>query len=93
MTLNITIMTPDVLYQSADFRLTNLDNGGPMPHKSHKIVSLSYPDWAGYVTYTGLGRWGEKDTSDWVVEWLENNDSLGPDEVVALLAERIGQDS
>jgi hypothetical protein len=31
---------------------------------------LSYSEWNGFVTYTGIGRWINRDVSDYLVEWL-----------------------
>jgi hypothetical protein len=39
MTLTITVVTSDVIYQSADFRL----GGQPDSHSSPKITKLGYP--------------------------------------------------
>lgn len=54
MTLNLTVITPTVIYQSADFRLTDLSTGLPTNHRSPKLVTFVYEAWIGFVTYTGL---------------------------------------
>ena len=69
MTLNITVVTPLVVYQSADFRLTNGDTGTLIDDHSNKTVSMTFPTWSGFVTYTGLGRFGNRDLSSHVGSW------------------------
>lgn len=85
MTLNITILTPATIYQSADFRLT--DNGKLVTNRSAKSVILTYSTWIGFVTYTGLGRWYGKDLSDWVAEWLADGKQRSMAEVADHLAD------
>ena len=46
MTLNTTVLTTDLIYQSADFRIT----GRPTHNHSPKIVTLMYPSFTGFVT-------------------------------------------
>ena len=87
MTLNITILTPAIIYQSSDFRLT--DNGKLVTNRSAKSVVLTYSTWTGFVTYTGLGSWpnSDKDISDWVVEWLADGKQRTMAEVADCLAD------
>lgn len=85
MTLNVTILTPATIYQSADFRLT--DNGKLVTNRSAKSVVLTYSTWIGFVTYTGLGRWHGKDLSDWVAEWLADGKQRSMAEVANHLAD------
>ena len=70
MTLNITLLAPFAIYQSADFRLTDLDTGRLMTDQSAKTVILQYNSWSGFVTYTGLGSWYGRSVSEFVVDWL-----------------------
>jgi hypothetical protein len=85
LTLNITILTPATIYQSADFRLT--DNGKLVTNRSAKSVVLTYSTWNGFVTYTGLGRWQGKDLSDLVAEWLADGKQRSMAEVANHLAD------
>src|SRR5687768_16267105 len=90
MTLIITVLTKRTIYQSADFRLTDVESGQPFPDTSTKLVTLHYGDWDGSVAYTGIGRWEKRgatpvDTSDFVVQWLESLYPATPADV----AERI----
>jgi len=85
LTLNVTILTPATIYQSADFRLT--DNGKLVTNQSAKSVVLTYSTWIGFVTYTGLGRWYGKDLSDWVAGWLADGKQRSMAEVANHLAD------
>jgi hypothetical protein len=70
VTLNITLLTPTAIYQSADFRLTNPSDGSLIRDESAKTVVLRYTFWSGFVTYTGLGSWEGENLSDLVAGWL-----------------------
>jgi hypothetical protein len=88
MTLNITVLTPDVIYQSADFRLTNADTCTLVTDASRKLISLQYSGWDGLITYTGLGRWRDRDVSQWVVDWVAGIDDATPDWMANSIAVR-----
>jgi hypothetical protein len=88
MTLNLTLLTADAIYQSADFELTDADTGQPLPDNSMKLVTLSYPTWEGFVTYTGVGRWRCRDTSDWIEEGLTGLAGASPEEIAERVRER-----
>lgn len=80
MTLNITIVSPNTIHQSADFRIsrTEKDAGGnwvELQPNSTKIVPLQYQKWFGFLTYCGIGLWNGKRTDQCAVEWLAD---LGP---------------
>ncbi len=87
MTLNVTILTPATIYQSADFRLT--ESGKLITDRSAKSVVLTYSTWTGFVTYTGLGSWPNsgKALSDWVAEWLADGKQRSMAEVADRLAD------
>jgi hypothetical protein len=88
VTLNITVVTPTVVYQSADFRLTDGDTGDLVDDHSNKTVTMTFPQWGGFLTYTGLGRYGNQDMSHRISQWLENKSDLGPLDVAELLRTR-----
>lgn len=88
MTLNLTLLTADAIYQSADFQLTDGSTNEPLHTESMKLVTVHYPDWEGFVTYTGVGRWQERDTAEWIVEWLTGLEDASPDGVIERLRER-----
>lgn len=82
MTLNITILTPQVIYQSADYALFDERAGKQVPMPSTKAVVLSNFDWTGFITYTGIGRVGNKHTSEFVHEWINSLDRPSFEDVV-----------
>jgi hypothetical protein len=82
MTLNLTLLTAEAIYQCADFRLTDGDSRQPLDTKSMKLVTVHYSEWEGFVTYTGVGRWRGRDTSEWIVGWLTGMQEASPDEVI-----------
>jgi hypothetical protein len=83
MTLNIVVLTPEVVYLSADFRLTA--EGSLVTDRSSKTVHVDYETWAGLITYTGLGRWKGTDVSDWIATWLTGQSDLTMEQVARLL--------
>jgi hypothetical protein len=93
MTLIITVLTKQTIYQSADFRLTDAESGQPFPDTSTKLVTLHYGEWDGFVAYTGIGRWEKRggtplDTSDFVVQWLEGLYPATPADVAGRVRDR-----
>jgi hypothetical protein len=83
MTLNITVLARDVIYQSADFRLSDAKtNKAYDDDPSTKAVMAWNLAWTGFITYTGVGRVGDRHTSDFVQEWLRNANDASFDEVV-----------
>ena len=85
MTLNITVLTPLTIYQSADFRLINQDTGKTITDRSHKTVSLQYERWSGFITYTGLGSWEGRPVSGWICNWLTGVTSPTMEEVADIV--------
>jgi hypothetical protein len=86
MTLNIALITSDRLYVSSDFKLSV--GSKVISLTSTKLVVLKYPRFDGFVNYTGVGRWpteAYRDTSDRIIEWLENKADLGFDEIVEVI--------
>ena len=88
MTLNITVLTREAVFQSADFRLTNAETGKLMDNNSQKVMNISYNRWGGLLTYTGLGKWGGKDAGVWLTEWLSEDSALTLDDVTKIITER-----
>src|SRR6266567_1281935 len=76
MTLNITVLTPTIIYQSADFRITDFDTRKASNDPSPKTVTITFWSWMGFITYTGVGRWRGRDVSSLIVEWLTDSDEL-----------------
>jgi hypothetical protein len=75
MTLNITILSPSAIHQSADFQLSDLkkdaDGNWEMREpNAPKIVALRFQRWSGLLTYCGMGKWDGVRTDQRVSEWL-----------------------
>lgn len=87
MTLVITVLTPKTIYQSADFRLSDFGSNQPLPTPSTKLVSLLNTAWTGFVSYTGVGKWDGKDTSEFIIEWLTGFQSRHPSDTCERLKE------
>src|SRR5580698_7334716 len=81
MTLNITVLTADLIYQSADFRIT----GRPTHNRTPKIVTLTYPSFTGLVTYAGIGSLWYKATSQLIAKWLTGPGDLSMADVAGVL--------
>ncbi len=88
MTLNVTVLTPAIIYQSADFRLTDTETGEPFPDPSPKTVTLTYPRWDGFVTYTGVGSWRDRYVSDYLTEWLTGPADPSMEDVAEIIASK-----
>jgi hypothetical protein len=85
MTLNITLLTPTAIYQSADFRLTNPSDQSLITDESAKTVVLRYMSWAGFVTYTGIGSVNGVSLSEIVADWLTGTHTPSMTDVAAIL--------
>ncbi|WP_155826737.1 hypothetical protein [Jongsikchunia kroppenstedtii] len=85
MTLNITLLTPAAIYQSADFRLTNSVDGSTIVDDSPKSVIFQYDSLSGFVTYTGIGSWGGLSLSGLIADWLVGPSDLTLAEVAAIV--------
>ena len=66
MTLNMTIVAPWGIWQSADRRLTNPSTGKVEDDASIKHVAVRCSDGTALITYTGIGRVHDVPTSDWI---------------------------
>lgn len=88
MTLNITVLSQGHIWLSSDHRLWDEDKARMVSDHSNKIVHVVESDWHGVVTYTGVGRVGYRDTSEYIVKWLSGMGSLTLDEAVDAIARR-----
>jgi hypothetical protein len=85
VTLNITALTPNAIYQSADFMLSDLDGGHPVSDAANKIVLVRQPDWDGLITFTGIASWQGMDTENWIAQQIGGNGNLSHSDVVEIL--------
>jgi probable HAF family extracellular repeat protein len=95
MTLNITIVSPAGIHQSADFQISKTEKGADgrwieLQPNSSKIVSLRYEKWSGFLTYCGMGLWNGKRTDEYASDWLAELPKSGAtfQEVVEKIRER-----
>ncbi|PYC65735.1 hypothetical protein C7C46_32310 [Streptomyces tateyamensis] len=68
MTLNLTLVSPNLIVQTSDFRLTA--GREIRSHTAQKQTVLQYRDWSGLVCYTGIAKWGDHDTAAWLDQVL-----------------------
>ncbi|MDH6137985.1 hypothetical protein P3T37_007428 [Kitasatospora sp. MAA4] len=70
MTLNLTLVSPNLIVQTSDFRLTA--GREIRSHTAQKQTVLQYRDWSGLVCYTGIAQWGDHDTAAWLDQVLSH---------------------
>jgi Flp pilus assembly protein TadD len=67
LTLIITVATPRCIFQSADYRLTDLRTGATRDFTTQKVVFVSAFSWAACVCFAGVGRTlSGVDVSEWL---------------------------
>lgn len=88
VTLNITILTRQIIYQSADYALFDPQIKKPLQLPSTKAVVLNTFDWTGFITYTGIGRVGTKHTSEYIREWIRDLNRPSFEDVVERIRDR-----
>lgn len=76
MTINIGLFDDKSAHVGADFRLLDADLNKVISDQSPKLVIVRQSkfgpnDWTGIITYCGVGRWRERDTSDWLRQWIQ----------------------
>jgi tetratricopeptide (TPR) repeat protein len=72
MTLNITVVTPRCIYQSADYRLLDLQTGNTYDFQTQKIFPVNCFRWSATVCFSGVGRTHDLDVSDWLNNCLRS---------------------
>jgi len=77
MTLNLTVTTRRCIYQSADYRLTDLESGTTIDFETQKIILVNAFRWSATVCFAGVGRTHDVDVSDWLADRV---DSIQPDD-------------
>jgi len=69
MTLNITVLTKDNVFQSADNRMSTSE-GKPLKETLTKHVIVVQLTWTGFITFHGIGKVGTNSTSSLVESWI-----------------------
>lgn len=92
MTLNIVLLGKDQIHLGADMRLTDPIDHRVLTDASPKIFTIQEWGWQGIVTYCGIGRWGNKHTSEWIKGWANNErtDDLSFDQLVSMIHRKGG---
>jgi Flp pilus assembly protein TadD len=72
MTLNITVVTPRCIYQSADYRLLDLQTGKTYDFQTQKIIPVNCFRWSATVCFSGVGRTHDLDVSVWLNNCLRS---------------------
>jgi len=74
MSLSITLLSRDSIFQCADFRLTDRRTKQPWDFVSQKVIVLNRFGWSAVVSFVGMGHTGQLD----VAEWLASRTALIP---------------
>ena len=70
MTLNITVLTSHCIYQSADYRLLDLQTKMTTDFQTQKIFAVNAFDWSATVCFTGVGRIRDLNVHEWLSDQL-----------------------
>lgn len=87
MTLNITLVSRNLVVQAADFRLTDAATGQPRDFGAYKHQTALRPNWSALVAFTGIGSVGAVDVSQWLGRALVDLGSdATPDDLATVLS-------
>ncbi|MFF1872991.1 hypothetical protein [Kitasatospora herbaricolor] len=89
MTLNLTLVSPNLIVQTSDFRLSN--EHGIVSSAAQKQTILQYCDWSGLLCYTGIADWGDHHTAAWLDQVLAHPRGHRTPQDVADALERRGR--
>ena len=90
MTLNLMLTSKEAVYLSADFRLTSIKEGTPLPdsYDTQKLIPVIRRDWSALIAYIGVAS--APPVIDDVGEWIgEQMDSIPRNGVFAELSTRL----
>lgn len=68
MTLTMTIVTSRCVYQSADYRLVDVESGRWVDFETQKIVFTQGEGWSASIAMSGVGRTPDIDVSEWLAD-------------------------
>jgi hypothetical protein len=63
MTLVLTVVSAKIIYQSADYRLTDLTTGAYGDFDTQKVFLVNALAWNATVAFAGVGRVGDVDVA------------------------------
>jgi probable HAF family extracellular repeat protein len=77
MTLNITVLSPGGIHQSADFQISETERDADgnwivLQENASKIIALHFARWSGLLTYCGMGLWNGLRTDQYASGWLSH---------------------
>ena len=90
MTLLLNLVVPSGIYQSSDYRLTDVSHGRTIEDAfGSKQLSFTSPTWRVYISFTGTAEIGGLKTRDWILDSLEKlQHPITGKEAIAKIAER-----
>jgi tetratricopeptide (TPR) repeat protein len=68
MTLVLTVVSPKVIYQSADYRLTDMTTGETRDFDTQKVFIVNTFRWSATIGFAGVGSTRNVDVATWVAE-------------------------
>lgn len=68
MTLNLTVVTPTRIYQSADYRLYDIGTRVCADFRTQKLLLVNAGNWSATIAFAGIGRVGSIDVREWLVD-------------------------
>jgi hypothetical protein len=66
VSLSITLLSHNVIYQCGDFRLTDFRTRQPLDFVSQKSIVLQRFGWTALVSFVGVGHTGQLDVAEWL---------------------------
>src|SRR5262245_6579257 len=77
MTLNITVVTPRCIFQSVDFRVTDIRTGKWVDFETQKLTLVNAFRWSATVCFSGVGRTHQLNVGEWLAERVAAIDPAG----------------
>lgn len=71
MTLNITLVTRDRIFQSSDYRLTDLQTGRVRDFETQKMFGITRRRWRALVCFAGVGATKSVDVRTWTAHTIK----------------------
>jgi tetratricopeptide (TPR) repeat protein len=78
MSLVLTVVSPKVIYQSADYRLIDLRTNETRDFDTQKLFLANTHTWSAIVGFAGVGRTADVDVAFWLSEQIAGLDHEGP---------------
>ncbi len=82
MTLNLTVASARCIYQSADYRLVDLQTRRFIDFEAQKIQAFTTFRWSATICFAGVGRTNTVDVSEWLSHQVSSIDQNDPFDVL-----------